>query len=151
MIWTLQNCHVCNTIALDTHQDGLLCVDFIAGADRQHLITGSKDQTAQIWDLEIQRRREYLQGHRDHVSVVHYHSAHHKLITCSLDGTIRIWDATTYRLENIIALNLGAVSDVGYIEDLQRIVVGCYQGIAMMEVNFHEVSIARQGRMQIMP
>ncbi|XP_066336971.1 receptor like protein kinase S.2-like isoform X3 [Miscanthus floridulus] len=149
-IWSL-NSDVCKTIMSDTHQDGLLCVDFITGADHQHLITGSKDQTAQIWDLEIHRRREYLQGHTDHVSVVYYQPDHQKLITGSLDGTIRIWDATTYRLENIIALNLGAVSDVGYIEELQRIIVGCYQGIAMMEINFHELSIASKGRKQIMP
>ena len=51
----------------------------------------------QIWDLKIQRRREYLQGHTDHVCVVYYHPDHMKLITGSLDGTIRIWDATTYR------------------------------------------------------
>ncbi|XP_066335247.1 coatomer subunit beta'-3-like isoform X3 [Miscanthus floridulus] len=113
--------------------------------------SASWDGTVKIWDLEIHRRREYLQGHTDHVSVVYYQPDHQKLITGSLDGTIRIWDATTYRLENIIALNLGAVSDVGYIEELQRIIVGCYQGIAMMEINFHELSIASKGRMQIMP
>ncbi|CAD6254112.1 unnamed protein product [Miscanthus lutarioriparius] len=49
-IWSL-NSDVCKTIKSDTHQDGLLCVDcvdFITGADHQHLITGSKDQTAQV-------------------------------------------------------------------------------------------------------
>jgi hypothetical protein len=31
------------------------------------------------------------------------------------------------------------------------IFVGCYQGIAMMEINFHELSIASKGQMQIIP
>ncbi|XP_066339736.1 receptor like protein kinase S.2-like isoform X4 [Miscanthus floridulus] len=131
--WGL-NSDVCNTITLDTHADGLLCIDYITGADPQHLITGSKDQTAQIWDLKIKRCREFLQGHAHHVSVVYCHQELHKLFTGSLDGTVRIWDSMTYRLENIIALNLGAVSDVGYIDELQRIVVGCHKGIAMMEI-----------------
>ncbi|CAD6257357.1 unnamed protein product [Miscanthus lutarioriparius] len=116
--WGL-NSDVCNTITLDAHPDGLLCIDYITGADPQHLITGSKDQTAQIWDLKIKRCREFLQGHAHHVSVVYCHQELHKLFTGSLDGTVRIWDSMTYRLENIIALNLGAVSDVGYIDELQ--------------------------------
>ncbi|CAL4985694.1 unnamed protein product [Urochloa decumbens] len=133
-IWNL-NSDVCDA-TLDGHLDGLLCVDYITGGDRQYLIAGSMDGTAQIWDLEIKRRREYLQGHANHISVVYSHHEHQKLITGSLDGTVRIWDATTFRLENIIAFNLGAVSDVGYIEELQRIVVGCHQGIATMMVKF---------------
>ncbi|CAL4994058.1 unnamed protein product [Urochloa decumbens] len=131
-IWNLSS-DVCNT-TLNGHSDRLLCVDYITGADRQHLITGSKDGTAQIWDLETKRCREYLQGHANHISAVYSHHEHQKLITGSLDGTVRIWDSVTFRLENIIALNLGAVSDVGYIEELQRIVVGCHQGIAMMMI-----------------
>ncbi|CAO2152343.1 unnamed protein product [Urochloa humidicola] len=127
-IWNLSS-DVYNT-TLNGHSDRLLCVDYITGADCQHLITGSKDGTAQIWDLETNRCREYLQGHANHISAVYSHHENHKLITGSLDGTVRIWDSNTFRLENIIALNLGAVSDVGYIEELQRIVVGCHQGIA---------------------
>ncbi|CAO2143863.1 unnamed protein product [Urochloa humidicola] len=78
-IWNLSS-DVCNT-TLNRHSDSLLCVDYISGADRQHLITGSKDGTAQIWDLEIKRCREYLQGHANHISAVYSHHEHQKLIT----------------------------------------------------------------------
>lgn len=56
------------------------------------------------------------------------------LITGSLDGTVCIWNSTTYKLENVIGFNLGAVYAFGCIKGSRRIVVGCHQGIAMMEI-----------------
>ncbi|RLM69342.1 Cysteine-rich receptor-like protein kinase 5 [Panicum miliaceum] len=107
-------------IILSDHLDGLTCVHSCTGDIRQYLISGSLDRTAQIWDMEAERCVQTLKGHADRVSCVYCHPELPVVITGSHDGTIRVWHSTTYRLENIIALNLGAVYALGYIEGLKR-------------------------------
>ncbi|TVU24812.1 hypothetical protein EJB05_27272, partial [Eragrostis curvula] len=117
-LWSLKS-DMSNAITLDDNSASILCVGYVIGDDREHLITGSKDGTAQIWDLGTKTCIENLRRHGNHISAVYCHPKHHKLMTGSLDGTVRIWDFTTYRLENIIDFNLGEVYDFGYIEESQ--------------------------------
>jgi len=65
------------------------------------------------------------------------------LITGSDDGIVRLWNSTTYKLESIICLNLGAVHALGFIKGLNRMVVGCRQGIATVEIP--RIAISGQG------
>ncbi|KAM0901067.1 hypothetical protein ACQ4PT_020252 [Festuca glaucescens] len=115
---------------------GLLCVDYFTRVNQHHLIVGCKDKTAQIWKLDTNECVDGLEGHADCITVVNLHPELPLLLTGSLDGTVRIWNSTTYKLENIIGFNLGAVHDFGCIKDSKRIVVGCQQGIAKMEIYF---------------
>ncbi|PNT63875.1 uncharacterized protein LOC100845829 isoform X1 [Brachypodium distachyon] len=124
-------------ITFDGDDQGLLCVDYFTRRNRQHLITGCMDGTAKIWDLEMDILEgcvHKLEGHEGRVTAVNLHPELPLLITGSLDGTVRLWDSTTYKLENIIGFNLGAVYGFGFIKGLRRLVVGCHQGIAMMEI-----------------
>jgi len=102
------------------HLGGLLCVHSYTSDIRQYLITGTSDGIAQIWDMEAEICVQKLKGHADCVSCVYRHPEPPVVITGSHDGTVRVWHSTTYRLENIIALNLGAVYALGYIEGSKR-------------------------------
>lgn len=117
-------------------RESLLCVDYFTRRNQQHLIVGCKDRTAQIWKLGKNGCFDKLEGHADHVSAVNLHPELPLLITGSLDGTIRVWNSTTYKLENIIGFNLGAVYAFGCIKDSRRIIVGCHDGIAMVEISW---------------
>ncbi|CAM0877754.1 unnamed protein product [Alopecurus aequalis] len=112
-----------------------LCVGYFMRRNRQHLITGVKDgNAAQIWNLEEDGCVQKLEGHTGHITIVHLHPELPLLIIGSLDGTVSLWNSTTYKIENIIDFNLGAVCAFGYIKGLRRMVVGCQQGIAMVEI-----------------
>ncbi|CAL4984969.1 unnamed protein product [Urochloa decumbens] len=135
-VWSLSS-NICNfdTLAINGHQDGLSSVDYFTCGARHNIVARSKDGTAQIWDLKIKRYIQNLEGHTHRLSAVYCHPELSKVITGSLDGTVQIWDSFTYRLENIIALNLGAVYAFGYISSLRRVLIGCRQGIATTEIN----------------
>lgn len=136
-IWNIHS-ETCN-ITWDGHPDGLLSVHYHPRYFQQSLICGSSDGAAKIWDLERDSCVDMLQGHAKGLSALCWHPELRVLVTGSLDGTVRIWSwmchSSTYRLENIIGLNLGAVNALGYLKGLTRIVVGCDQGMALMEIN----------------
>ncbi|XP_044411356.1 uncharacterized protein [Triticum aestivum] len=136
-IWNIDS-GTCN-ITWDGHSGGLLSVHYHPRYFQQSLICGSSDGAAKIWDLETDSCVDTLQGHEKGISALCWHPELRALVTGSLDGTVRIlsWmcHSNTYRLENVIGLNLGAVNALGYLKGLTRIVVGCDQGMALMEIN----------------
>ncbi|KAM3410925.1 hypothetical protein ACQJBY_002877 [Aegilops geniculata] len=135
-IWNIHST-TCN-LTWDGHTDGLLCVHYHPRYFQQ-LISGSSDGSAKIWDLETDSCVDTVQGHAKGLGALCWHPELRVLVTGSLDGTVRVWNWTshssTYKLENIIGLNLGAVNALGYLKGLTRIVVGCDQGMALMEIN----------------
>ncbi|KAM0896557.1 hypothetical protein ACQ4PT_023111 [Festuca glaucescens] len=137
-IWSICSNDSSNIMTLDGKVESLHCLAYFTRRDRPHLIAGCKDMTAQIWDLGITEGCVYeLEGHTDSISVVSLHPDLPVLITGSLDGTVHIWDSTTYKLENIISFNLGAVYAMGRMKRSRRIVVGCHQGLATFEISLH--------------
>lgn len=130
-IWNISSFE--RNITLPDHPDGVLCVHY--DTRDEYLITGSWDGTAQIWDLDTNTCIHTLEGHTNRVGCVFGHPKLPVLITGSHDGTVRLWNSDTYRLENIIGVNLGAVYAFGYIERFRRIVVACDQGIAIVEMS----------------
>jgi len=124
-------------ITLDGHPDGLHCLHYGTCHNRQLLVSGSSDGAAKIWDLQTDRCVDTLEGHANHLNALWWHPELPVLITGSADGTVQIWKFTdnTYRLESIIGFNLGSVNALGYMKTLKSIVVGCEQGVAIMEIN----------------
>lgn len=120
------------TLKLDEHG---LCVDYFTRNNQQHLIVGCNDKTAQIWKLETKERVHELESHTNLISAANLHPELPILITGSFDGTVHIWNSITYKLENVIGFHLGAVYAFGCIKGSRRIVVGCHQGIAMMDIS----------------
>ncbi|VAH72653.1 hypothetical protein VPH35_049971 [Triticum aestivum] len=117
----------------------LLCVDYFTRRNQRYLIVGCQDKTAQIWKLEMNGCFDKLEGHAGHISAVSLHPEHRLLLTGSLDGTVRVWNSITYKLENIIGFNLGAVYAFGCIKG-SRMVVGCHEGIAMVKISLPSAS-----------
>uniref|UniRef100_A0A8R7U863 Coatomer subunit beta'-2 n=1 Tax=Triticum urartu TaxID=4572 RepID=A0A8R7U863_TRIUA len=131
MIWDVNSED--HGITLDGHVESLVCVNYFTRPGGQHLIFGTTDGTVQIWNLEISECVDKLKGHVGCITAVNLHPELPLLITGSLDGTIRLWNSSSYNLENIIRFNLGEVYAFGFIKDSTRMVVGCQQGIAMMD------------------
>ncbi|XP_073365897.1 uncharacterized protein [Aegilops tauschii subsp. strangulata] len=141
-IWDINSENCIHT--LNAHPDGLLCLHYLKDKQlyyaRYFLVVGSSDGVAKVWDWNDDEPNYVgtLEGHTNRLTAFCWDTKHEVLVTGSLDGTMQIWKPTStrYRLENIIRLNLGAVTALAYTQESTRVVVGCQQGIAMVEIDY---------------
>ncbi|MBE9069315.1 hypothetical protein IQ260_21975 [Leptolyngbya cf. ectocarpi LEGE 11479] len=75
---------------LSAHKDGILSVMFNP-QDSRYLLTGSRDKTAYLWDLE-NNTSIVLKGHVAAVLDVNFKPNSDVIATASEDGTVRFWD-----------------------------------------------------------
>ena len=80
-------------INLKRHDDAVTTLTVTSDtSDGKWLISGSKDKTLRIWDLEKRRARFILTGHQDPInSVVSTPDSRH-LVSILADRTIKVWD-----------------------------------------------------------
>ncbi|XP_044352917.1 uncharacterized protein [Triticum aestivum] len=124
MLWDWSKDWEC-TRTFQGHIDRVMQVKFNP-EDKDSFASASRDGTVKIWKLGMGQCVDKLEGHVDHVSAANLHPELPMLITGSLDGTVRIWNSTTYKLENIIGFNLGAVYAVGCIKGSRRFLFSIY-------------------------
>lgn len=65
-------------------------------------MTGSRDKTVRIWDLQTGQCIKVLSGHDNWVRALVFHPTGKFLMSASDDKTIRIWDLTTGRCTKTI-------------------------------------------------
>jgi len=63
--------------------------------DGKRLVTGSRDKTVKIWDVETETELFCLQGHENEVSSVSFSPDGKRIASGAFDGAILIWDAET--------------------------------------------------------
>jgi len=63
--------------------------------DGKRVVTGSKDKTARVWDVETGQEKAVLRGHTDLVRSVAVSPDGKRILTASHDQTARVWDAET--------------------------------------------------------
>jgi WD40 repeat protein len=66
-------------------------------ADGKVAISGSKDKTLIVWDLETEQQRLTLTGHRDEITLVAISDDGKKAVSGSKDKTLKIWNLETGR------------------------------------------------------
>lgn len=74
------------------HQDSVYCLQF----DDEKIITGSRDQTIKIWDLNQYQCIHTLEGHQGSVLCLKYNDE--VIISGSSDHTVIVWDMKTKRI-----------------------------------------------------
>jgi WD40 repeat protein/tRNA A-37 threonylcarbamoyl transferase component Bud32 len=121
-------CHVEHLMLLG-HTASLLAVAF--APDGQHLVTGSRDGTARVWDATTGRELLCLRGHRDGVTAVAYEPNGRWLVTGSADGTARLWDAGNGReLGTLQSPHVSLIRTVAVTPDGRRVLTGSDDGTA---------------------
>ena len=106
---------------LKGHTDSVWSVAY--SPDGRHIISGSLDETIQMWDAETGSAvGKPLKGHFSSVSSVAYSPDGRHIISGSSDKTIQIWDAETgsavgmptlVRCCTLPILPMGAISSLG--------------------------------------
>jgi WD domain, G-beta repeat len=64
--------------------------------DGARIVTGSRDNTARVWDAKTFAERAILRGHTEAVLSVTVSPDGARIVTGSIDSTARVWDARTF-------------------------------------------------------
>ncbi|KAF9967996.1 hypothetical protein BGZ70_007280 [Mortierella alpina] len=71
------------------HTEGIYCIQF----DDQKIVSGSRDNTIKIWDMETGACRRTYVGHSASVLCLQYDED--RIVSGSSDATINVWDLNT--------------------------------------------------------
>ncbi|KAK0276049.1 hypothetical protein LTR91_002398 [Friedmanniomyces endolithicus] len=75
------------------HTDVITAVAFLL--DGRTVVSGSRDMTARLWDIETGAEKQQFIGHTDNVSCIACSSDSRTIASGSLDQTVRLWDTGT--------------------------------------------------------
>lgn len=79
------------TVVLSGHEGSVYCVAFSPSG--KSIVSGSRDGTVGVWDVESGRQLLCLKGHDNPVYGVGYSPDGRCIISESSDGTVQVWDA----------------------------------------------------------
>ncbi|WP_052668847.1 BTAD domain-containing putative transcriptional regulator [Nitriliruptor alkaliphilus] len=80
-------------------------------------VTGGRDGTAIVWDLETGERLLILEGHAAAVMATAVSPDGSLIATAGAEGTVRLWDATTGEQQRVLEGHDGEVSGVAFSPD----------------------------------
>ena len=80
-------------------------------------VTGSRDNTARVWDVDTGETVRVLEGHTSSVTSVAQSSDGMVLVTGSYDGTSRVWDVATGETARVLEGHTAGVSSVALSSD----------------------------------
>jgi WD40 repeat protein/energy-coupling factor transporter ATP-binding protein EcfA2 len=104
------------------HTDTIFTVAVMRDVPR--IVTGSKDNTARLWDARTGEKLLQLEGHTGAIRGVAVTPDGARIVTGSEDKTARVWDATTGAKLLEIKGHTGAVRGAAVTPDGTRIVTG---------------------------
>ncbi|ETO07739.1 hypothetical protein RFI_29653 [Reticulomyxa filosa] len=101
------------------HSDGVRSVTF--SPDNRFIVSGSFDETIQLWDVASGKRLKILKGHSATVTSVQYFPDGKAIVSSSDDNTIRLWDTIGNEIQELKGHSSGVrVLDIS--KDVEQIV-----------------------------
>jgi WD40 repeat protein len=88
------------------------------------VLTGSRDNTARLWDAATGQEIRASRGHEDTVTSVAFSPDGARVLTGSGDRTARLWDAATGKEIRAFKGNEDTVSSVAFSPDGARVLTG---------------------------
>jgi len=94
------------------------------------LATLGGDNTAQVWDAELQKPALVLSGHENDVNSVAWSLDGKELVTSSLDSTARTWDGQSGKMLLVLKGHAGRVTAAAWAPDGKRLATSGEDGKA---------------------
>jgi len=89
LLWQFQNAQLQQRLKYTvSHKDTIYCVKVTP--DQKYFITGSKDKTAKVWDLQYGQLK-YVLPHDDEIIDIVVSDDSKYIVTCSADKSAKIW------------------------------------------------------------
>jgi WD40 repeat protein len=112
------------------HKDSILTAAF--SPDSQSVLTGSRDQTARLWDARTGEPIGEVMVHKHSVVAVAFNPNGKSVVTCSEDGTARLWDAHSGQPIGSPMLHKGPVVAAAFSPNGQVVLTGSYDRTARL-------------------
>lgn len=113
--------------------------------DGRHILTGSYDRTARVWDAHTGILLRVFKGHTDVVRTAAYSPDGSQVLTAGLDGTARIWDAGTALEVRTLRVPKG-VHSAAWSPGGERIVTTSDDGLRIWDARTGALSMQVTGR-----
>ena len=117
-----------NISTLRGHLEPVQSVAF--SPDGQHILTGSKDQTARLWDAETGYELCKYIGHTAEINSVAFSSGGKFIVTASDDQTARVWNVADQREIFAPLKHTNGITGVAFSPDGLRIATTSHDGTA---------------------
>jgi serine/threonine protein kinase len=112
--------------SLEGHEDSVWAVSF--SPDGRHLLSGSMDQTARLWDTGTGHESRRFQGHTEGIASVAFARSGRRVLTGSLDDSVRWWDVDTGNELRRLSGHADSVLSVGLSPDERLALSGSADG-----------------------
>ncbi|PMB49830.1 hypothetical protein CEN39_20185 [Fischerella thermalis CCMEE 5201] len=114
------NAQLLNTLTGHSH---IVC-SLAMSSDRQILVSGSRDKTIKVWQLETGELLHTLKGHRDGVYAIALSPDGQTIASGSADKTIKLWHLQTGELLGTFTGHLHTVTAVAFTTSGEILVSG---------------------------
>lgn len=95
-------------------------------SDGTKIVSGSYDDTIDLWDVSSGEQLDCLKGHSSWVNSVAFSPDGTKIVSCSDDETIKIWDVLSGKELNSLEGHSKEVNSVSFSPDGTKIVSGSW-------------------------
>jgi small GTP-binding protein len=100
------------------YKSPILC--YVFSPDGKRVLTGARDYTIRLWDIEAGHCLIVLNGHAEQVWSVAWSYDQRRALSCSHDRTIRLWDVEAGRCLRVFEGHTGSVWSVAWSTDYHR-------------------------------
>ncbi|WP_353571773.1 WD40 repeat domain-containing protein [Candidatus Albibeggiatoa sp. nov. BB20] len=100
----------------NAHTGNVLSV--AVSANGQYAVSGAKDHTVRLWEINTDENIHTFNGHKDAVQAVAFSPSNKLIASGSEDNTIRLWDVETLELDKVLRGLKGHATTYNGIYDL---------------------------------
>lgn len=130
-IWQLDTGVPVHNLENDGHDATVWAIAF--SSDSTHLISGSADMTAIVWDIRTGHRVSRLHGHTGDIMAVSYSPGGSMVATGSTDCTVKLWNPATGSRIHDLRGHSSEVFQVMFTSDERRLATRADTGVMLWD------------------